>query len=216
MNPINPIIQFFQNLLKPITNPLNQFLNSSSVYRADYRNPSSTPSPTSMPIPLADQIRAGFAAYGKGKDVPMATTSAQLAQLGNRLPHPFLPAALSLKESSGLLPSDNPDRQRMREYANPIGVKVGGQLIRYPSPQIAISGGGNWGPGGNPQQGLAGTLLNSGYYKDYLNSGNLEDFIRPYTPPGGPNDSLQGQMKMLLELLSYFGPEATRSAQQRR
>lgn len=190
--------------------------NWPSSYKFTYDKPKPIPIPIAKPTPsLEDQIKTGFANYGKGREVPMATASAQLAQLGQQLPHQFLPAALSLKESSGLLPG-GPNQERMREYSNPVGIKVGGELIKYPSPQVAIAGGGNLGIDGSPQKGLTGTLLDSGYYKDYLNSGNLEDFFRVYTPPGGANDSLQGQINTIMTLLSLFGPEATKSSKQRR
>ena len=163
--------------------------------------PTPTPTPTPTP-PYEENIHKGFEKYGAGREVPMATMSAQLAELGQQLPNPYLPAALALKESSGLV--NTPENQRMRAYSNPFGIKDIGGLVRYPNLQTAIMGGGNRAPGGTPQMGLKGTLL-SDYYKDYRQSGNLEDFLRVYTPPGGTNASMQTQLAVLKQLLSYFG-----------
>lgn len=162
--------------------------------------PSPTPEPTGASI-SPDQIRAGLTEFGGGTAPPVASYSAQLAQLGNELARrypnidPAFIAALALKESGG--------GQNIPEGSNnPYGIMSDDQtgnrsLAQYPDFGVATLGGGQ-----NDQQGLRGTLF-AGPYDEALQSGNLEQFFNTYSPPS-ENALTAQQVVEFLQLLEYF------------
>lgn len=141
-------------------------------------------------------IKKGFNNYG---NPPIASKAAQLAQLGVEVAqkggNPYLPAALTLKETGGLRYGP------AQEINNPVGIGPG---IRYPNLDVAILGGGNSGVNGGPQKGLKGVLFN-GLYNDYYKTGNLQDFFKHYTPEEAHNNpSYQDQIELMQTLLDLF------------
>lgn len=137
------------------------------------------PTPTPTPDPLKQRIDQGMQNFSVPPP-PVATLSGQLAEAGQQLPDPLLPAILSLMETGGLNPSQTQTLNNMFNI---------GPGINYPQPETAILGGGS-----NNQQGLLGTLLNSGYYDGYLQSGDLRDFFRHFTPSSDPRNPNQDQL----------------------
>lgn len=123
-----------------------------------------TPTPTPQPRPSTQDFRAGFEEYGS----PLATASGQFANAAQQysLPDPYLPAVLALLETSGGL--------NQRFANNPF----------------------NWGMQDMPSLDYAIDRIYSGiggrmpYYQNYLQSGNIADFLPVYTPPGGANPEL--------------------------
>lgn len=159
----------------------------------------------SIPDDLEKRLQKGFSKWGKGTPPPIATKSAQLAQLGKTLPKNLaaFPAALTLRETGGLSNSESG-----RIANNPIGIMPGGVLAKYPSLDVGILGGGTGGPGGKPQMGLKGVLADP-RYKPFLQSQNLADFVRVYSPHldrkgneiNPPEDK---QVQDLIYLMSLF------------
>ena len=155
--------------------------------------PTPTPTPTSTQTLDASQIQAGFGRWQQPAP-PIATMSGQLAQAGQGLPDQLLPAVLSLKESGGLT------NQRMADYANPFGIMHPGtqNLVRYPDPQTAILG-------NNDRLGFSGIMRPGGPYEDYLQSGDIADFFRQWTPETDPrNPNLEEQIRRYNLLRSLF------------
>lgn len=147
---------------------------------------------------ILSNLQKGFAKYG---NPPIASHAADLAQLGYEVAQkggdPYLPAALTLKETGGL--SYGP----AQAINNPAGIGPG---IKYPDLTTAILGGGTSGINGGPQKGMRGVLFN-GLYDDYYKSGNLQDFFKHYTPadaPGHNNPSYNEQINLMNQLLGYF------------
>lgn len=170
----------------------DEFVSPLPQAQAQAQEPQPTPQPQ---INYEDVIREGLTEWGKGTAPPIASASAQLAELGGELPHRYLPAALSLKETGGLTTAG-------QEEANPFGIGPG---IKYPDPQTAIMGGGNMGADGGPQKGLKGVILNSGIYDDYLESGNLKDFFSHYTPDNVHNNpGYDEQIQLINDLMAVF------------
>ncbi len=155
------------------------------------KEPTPTPTPTPQ-APDASRIQAGFERWRQPAP-PIATMSGQLAQAGQGLPHPLLPAIMSLVESGGLT------NQRMADYSNPFGIMSPGtqDLVRYPDPQTAILGGGG-------QRGFAGLMRSGGPYEEYLQSGDLADFFKRYTPPSPANPSQEELIQRFNMLRSLF------------
>lgn len=151
--------------------------------------PPVTPTPTpNLMQQYAGKIQEGMTRWGRGTAPPLATISGELAQAGEGLPHPFLPAAIGLKETGGLR-----DSPKGRALNNPYGIGPG---IAYPDIQTATVG-------GNGQRGLKG-VLNGPLYEKYRQSGKLEDFINTYSNPAWGNPSMEDQIATLLNLLGYF------------
>lgn len=160
-----------------------------------------SPTPTVTPAPknlqdLSARIQAGLTKWGNGTAPPVATMSGSLAEAGQNLPDPLLPAILALKESRGgqdAIPAKN---------ANPYN-------IFYPGTQKSVDYNGVGGLktailGGNGKLGFAGLLRPGGIYSDYLNSGNLSDFFSHYSPPGQGNAAMEEQLRQYNVLKSYF------------
>jgi hypothetical protein len=145
---------------------------------------------------ILNNIQRAFKQYG---NPPIATQSAQLAQLGEEFQkrggNPYLPAALTIKETGGL------KHQPAQVINNPAGIGPG---IKYPNLETAILGGGNSGINGGPQKGMKGVLL-GGLYDEYLKTGNLLDFFKVYTPENvHDNPSYKDQIQLMNQLLSMF------------
>lgn len=124
-----------------------------------------SPTPTQMPAvvnnALLQHIQKGLAG------TPAATLSAQFAQAGQGLADPYLPAVLARKETGG--------GKRMSDKNNLLNILYGGiGHSPYDSPEQNIVG-------GNGKKGWMG-LMHGGLYDKYLNSGDLNDFFKVYTP----------------------------------
>lgn len=152
---------------------------------------------------LEAKLQQGFNKFGKGTPPPIATQSAQLAALARQLPKnlQYFPAALTLRETGGLGNSAS-----ARRLNNPVGIGPG---IAYPSLETSILGGGTGGPGGKPQKGLRGILLDDPRYKKFLENGDLAEFVRVYSPHKNRkgeviNPPEDQQVKDLMYLISLF------------
>lgn len=152
------------------------------------------------PVPAVNIIKQnldkGFKKYGSP---PIATMSAALAEVGHEVAqrggNPYLPAALTIKETSGL------KHAPAQKINNPAGIGPG---ISYPNLDIAIRGGGTGGVNGAPQKGLRGVLQNP-VYDEYYKTGNLVDFFKRYTPQESHNNpSYAKQIQLTNEILSLF------------
>ena len=144
------------------------------------------PSPTPTPNPMIAGLEKGFADYGlkSGFENPLATMSAQMAQAQeeNPLPDPYLPATMSLMETSG--------GKHMKYKNNPFN--YGGDK---PDLNTAIQ---------RINEGI-GNTSDTGLYKDYLNSGDMQDFFKTYTPSADPaNPNYDELMKRYTQLRGYF------------
>lgn len=162
----------------------NRLLNSGQEPTTPSPSPSAMPSPGGTISP--ELLSKGFNQFSNPTP-PISAYAPQLAQAGQNLPDPLLPAVMSLMETGGM--------QHMASGNNPFNIGPG---ISYPSPDVAILGGGP-----NNQQGLAG-ILKSGIYNDYIKSGNLEDFFKHFTPPGGDNPSMEELLNRYMTLRSLF------------
>lgn len=157
-----------------------------------------TPTPTpDMYNTIFQHYKSGFQKYG---NPPIATQAANLARVGldvyNKGGDPYLPGALTIKETSGLKDLSS------QKLNNPAGIGPG---IQYPSIQVGILGGGTGGPNGQPQKGLRGVLKEPQYNK-YYQSGNLLDFFSAYTPAGPQygNADYATQISTINEFLDLF------------
>lgn len=164
--------------------------------------PTPTPAPK-RPIPAVNIIKQnldkGFKKYGSP---PIATMSAALAEVGHEVAqrggNPYLPAALTLKETGGL------KHVPAQKINNPAGIGPG---ISYPNLDIAIRGGGTGGVNGAPQKGMRGVLQNPAY-DEYYKTGNLVDFFKRYTPQESHNNpSYAKQIELTNQLLRLFEEE---------
>ena len=155
----------------------------------------------------ADDILRGLTSFaGNNAQVPLATQAAQLAEAGNRLPDPYLPIVLALKETQGgrdVVNRANNGGAAGAGMNNAWNIMYGGKLIDYPDYETALMGGGNWGVNGAPQQGLLGTLT-GGLYDNYMRSGNLEDFFSTYSDPSVGNPPMEKQVADYMYLRSLF------------
>ena len=139
------------------------FAPKAPVFASPIPDVTPTPTPTLTPISLSDRFKKGFESYGSN----LATASAKFSEQAqnNPLPDPFLPAVISLMETSG--------GKKQRYAFNPF----------------------NWGMQDMPSLDKSIERIYSGiskrfpYYADYLKSGKLEDFFKVYTPPNKNNPS---------------------------
>lgn len=145
---------------------------------------------------LERSIYEGLQRYSP--NVPVGTASAALAQAGEEFQKrgldPYIPTLVSLIETSG-------GRNFTRGQNNLYNVLANTGGVNYPDYETAILGGGEGG-----RQGFLGTILNSGYYKDYLRTKKLEDLLKVFTPPGAEhnNASMQRQLERYADLRRYF------------
>lgn len=201
------------NLLGGAANKVGDFFGGlfpSKTYHFDYRSPApqatgapastptptiapmatATPAPSAPPSDLEGVIRKAMAAYG---NPPVATLSAELAQAGEGLPDPLLPAVVSLKESSG--------GKKLTYPNNFVNILQPGKFD-YPTPQSNITG-----EHGDDRWSFKELLNEGSAYGKYRKSGDLADFFQSYTPPGGSNASLEDQIAMYNLLKEkYFSP----------
>lgn len=126
-----------------------------------------TPTPTPTPHPLQGAIEKALNEYRGG--VPIATMAAQLAQAGEGLPDPLMPAIMPLIETAG---GEAITRGNNNLY-NMLPTEAG---VNYPDYETAILGGGP-----DEQKGFVGTIK-GGKYDDYLESGDLADFFDTFSP----------------------------------
>jgi len=137
-----------------------------------------TPSPKASEI-TEEGFRKGFEKY----DAPVATASAQFVEAANKytLPDPYTPAVLAIMETSG--------GKNQRFKNNPF----------------------NWGMQDMPSLDYAIDRIYSGiserfpYYKDYLESGSLEELFKYYTPSGDPSNPRTSELiERYEEIRKYF------------
>lgn len=175
-----PASKFVSNVLGAVKKPVSQAQTQGK------------PAPISQTrAQILKNIQKGFERYG---NPPIATMAAELAAVGEEVMqrggNPYLPAALTLKETSGL---KHVPAQRIN---NPVGIGPG---ISYPDLEVAIMGGGP-----QNQQGLRG-VLTSPYYDDYYASGDLVDFFKRYTPQESHNNpTYEEQIRLMNTLLDLF------------
>lgn len=152
---------------------------------------SPTATPTAKPTPdvqqIAGMIKAGLEAYStkSGYENPLATMSAEMAQgaVDNNLPDPYLPATMNLMETGGSkhMASDN----NYFNYGANAKPDINTAIERI-----------NSGIGNTGEKGL---------YKDYLQSGEMSDFFKRYTPSADPrNPNYDELMKRYTQLRGYF------------
>lgn len=129
---------------------------------------------TPMPTPgvSPQQIQQGYQRFSQTPP-PIAEYAELLAQAGQGLPDPLLPAVMPLMETGGgnrMVANNN--------YYNVRGQQNGEtKFIDYPDAQTAILG-------GNGSQGFKGLIGENPRYQEYRDSGDLADFFQRYTPPG--------------------------------
>jgi hypothetical protein len=131
---------------------------------------SKSPSPThaaphTSPSNLQQIIENAYQQYNP--TAPLATLSAELADAGQGWPDPYLPAIIGMKESSGGAHQTYPN--------NPLNILQPGRYD-YPTIQSNINGG----PG--DERYSFKELQNTSPYADYLQSGDIADFFKSYTP----------------------------------
>ena len=134
--------------------------------------------PTPTPIPMQDKFSQGFTQYGSD----LATSSGQFAQQAqaNPIPDPFLPAVLALMETSG--------GKNQKFKFNPF----------------------NWGMQDMPNLNTASEKVYSGiskrfpYYQQYLQTGDLFDFFKHYTPDIEGNPKPEELVQRYTELRKLF------------
>lgn len=114
---------------------------------------------------LAENIKKGFEKYGSKEGAKYAM---EFAKAGINLPDPYLPAVLSLKETSG--------GKHLSRENNWLNI---GPDIDYSSVEQNVLG-------GEGKKGFMG-LMQSGLYDAYLKSGDLNEFFKVYTPQAYKN-----------------------------
>ena len=141
-------------------------------------SPLPEPKPSPAPIPMQEKFSQGFTQYGSD----LATSSGQFAKQAqaNPIPDPFLPAVLALMETSG---------GKNQKYAfNPF----------------------NWGMQDMPNLDSAIEKVYSGiakrfpYYQKYLQTGDLYDFFKHYTPDVEGNPKPEELVQRYTELRKLF------------
>jgi hypothetical protein len=140
------------------------------------------------PNEVAKMIQSGFQKYNP--QVPAGKYAKEFAQAGEGLPDQLLPAILAIKETSG--------GTKISHKNNYLNI---GPEIDYPSPESNIVG-------GQGKLGFKG-LLNTPAYKEYMKTGNLEDFFKVYTPHTDKNgkvinDSYAKQIQDYNKYRKYF------------
>lgn len=199
---LGSLAQNIGNFIRPGTASQSQTLSQFTPNPNYLMNLVNTPKAPDLnlkpqqPQPLQKNIQQGIQNFSPNS--PLATMSGQLAQAGQMLPptvSPYLPTILAMMESGGGV--------NQAALNNPYGIRGiqdgRQQFINYPDPTTAILGGGG-------QQGLMGTLLNSGIYNNFLNSGNMGDFFNSWTPQGGGNPSLADLLLRYNSLMGLFPP----------
>lgn len=168
--------------LEDIIQTIKRILGFSSS-KKELLSPVPTPTPTPTPTPQPDYekvIRLGFEKYG---NPPVAAYAAQFAQIPQKYDifkkHPYLLPAVSIIETSG--------GKNMKFKNNPLN--WGKQDM--PSVEYVID---------KAASGISGRFP---YYKDFLETGDLKDFIKVYAPPH-ENERYEEKLNWALSL---FGEE---------
>jgi hypothetical protein len=187
---VSNINSFFQNLFHQNTpTDIGYISKAKSNIGANNVGGGQQPQQTSQPqvlgtqnsVPSPQDFQNGFNNYSP--NLPIASQSGLFSQAAQQLPgniDKFLPAIISLMETSGGRNMAAPNN-----FFNLSGIQNGQQgLVSYPDLKTALVGGMN---GGVQSQGFMGNLLNNPAYKPFLQSGNLADFFKIYTPPGVNN-----------------------------
>jgi hypothetical protein len=180
-----------QNNTDEQTAEMNKLFNSMPESKVTEEQP--TPTPTETPVTaeptpidiIAEAIKNGLNNYGEKSNYenPLATMSAKLASAGqqNNLPDPYLLPTINLKETTGSKFMKN--KNNYFNYGDWENNDIG-QSIDQVSKSI-----------GKPD----------GLYKDYLQSGDMADFFKVYTPTQDPlNPSYQEQIRQFNQLRKYF------------
>ncbi len=166
-HPVSPLPEK-ETLYNPQNLELSQAIQRHETRKLKQRYPQGFPKVQpqiqSTSNNLSEIIRRGLEKYGATN---LAQQAPQLAQVGQKLHDPFLPAILSLIETSG-------GRNITRGQNNIFNMLPTSLGVNYPDLSTAILGGGG-------QKGLAGILM-GGLYEKYLKSGRLEDFFTTYSP----------------------------------
>lgn len=143
---------------------------SEKTDKVEGEAPTATPTPQKDNEAIAEAIAAGLKAYGvnSGYENPLATASARMADqaVENNLPDPYMPAAMNIMETGG------------------------SKYMAQPNNYF------NWGTNAKPDINTAidrmiqgvGNTGDTGLYKDYLQSGDMADFFKHYTPETDPNN----------------------------
>jgi len=153
------------------------------------------PSPTPTPNPMIEALKKGFADYSAKSNFenPLATMSAEMASAAekNPLPDPYLPATMSLMETGG--------GKNMKYENNPFNYGGDKPDLNTAIDKIYQGIGSTAGVGTTDGNGMGGK------YRDYLNSGDLQDFFKVYTPSADPrNPNYDELMKRYTQLRGYF------------
>jgi hypothetical protein len=157
------------------------------------------PEPTPTPNPILEQLKKGFeegfANYSLKSNYtnPLATMSAELAKaaVDNNLPDPYLPATMSLMETSG--------GKNMTYDNNPFNYGGDKPDLQTAINKVNQSIGSTAGIGTTDANGMGGL------YRDYIKSGNMQDFFKIYTPNADPsNPSYDELIDRYTNLRQYF------------
>lgn len=192
----------FQGILDSIKNTIGGFFQPKliSPLPDNYQFPqaqAATPTPRqgvlgadtqqNPPLVTEQQIRKGWDNYGDG-NAPAATMSAVFADVANQYPvlrkHPGLLPAMAMKESSG-------GKANTKNWFN-WGLKVPGYNETNPETvirSVARAIGSNDSP-------------SSQYYQKFRETGNIEDMLARYAPPGENDTNLYH--KQLLDWMKMF------------
>lgn len=169
----------------------NELLGQQATTNTVQPSPQPSPQPQSQGAISPEQLQTGFNRFSNPPP-PIAQYAPQLAQAGQGLPDPLLPAVIALMETGGLDPN---------KTATPNNAYNLGPGFAYPDPATSIVGGGP-----NNQKGLEG-VLKGGLYDDYLQSGDLADFFNKFTPPGQEygNPSMEELIQRYMLIRELFG-----------
>lgn len=191
MSFIDSLFELFKPQDQKLVSPIPESQMVGKAQKPQVMGMQTRPPVAKTPQVTGENVMRGFKRFSNPPP-PAATLSAQLAEAGQDLPDPFLPAILTLMETGGLHPN---------KTATPNNLFNVGPSINYPTPEASILGGGE-----RNQLGLKGLLRPGGLYDDYLQSGNLADFFNHFTPPGEEygNPSMEELMDRYNSLRSLF------------
>ena len=160
------------------------------------------PEPTPTPNPMLEALKEGFINYNRYSadknnkpyfENPLATMSAEImrAATENPLPDPYLPPTMALME--------NGTGENYAKENNPFN--YGGDR---PDLKTAIDKV-YQGIGSTSNIGTTDANGMGGLYRDYMKSGNMQDFFKIYTPSSDPNNpSYDELIDRYTNLRQYF------------
>lgn len=145
---------------------------------------SPTPLPTNRPNPTpppAEYYRRGFEKFG----APVASNADAYVSAQQQYPlsDPYMLAILSLMETGG--------GQHMKYKNNPLNWG----MQDLPSIPYTVE---------HASSGIGGRMP---YYKDYLNSGDISDFFKVYTPESDPSNPRNSELVDRYNKLRAYFPE---------